>query len=457
MNPLRLLKILVGAELLVSACLFGLRLNATLPTPPPVDDFTDAITGSEILAVPDRFLFDSTAKWRALGETYMQSRFFPKAEACLRAWADRDPKSGDAALWHGCCLEQLGRLAEAREVYLRSARVGSSRVAELAWYRIGRVHLQLEQSAEAASAFDMAGMDHLPSVYQRAKLLIRDGSAVQAVPLLERLSEDHPRDLHVWQLRARLAEALGRPEDAVTARDMVLRSITTLGLEEPHRTMLPQGEPFGLFRQVAQYMQQARAGGAPDAARHLLPLVRDETLWQNKIPLLLEEVAEVEVDAGNLSAARALLEKQIEERGNPTKRSLEALARVELAENRLQQAWQNWTRAERLRPNGVDHQQMADIAQKLGDTAAARRQSGLAAQCSAISSFLNDKLEDARALSRRAIEIDAELPHAWFYLGESERLLGAPSAAKTAFQRCLDLAPNHGRARAQLRRIERGE
>ena len=454
MRSLRLLTFVVGAELLVGAVLFGLRLNATLPTPPPVYDYLDAITGDDILAVPDRFLFDSAAKWRTLGDTYMQGRFFAKAEACLHKAADSDPKSADVALWHACCLEQLGELEQARSVYLRSAQIGSSRNAELAWYRIGRIHLQLEQSQEAQSAFEKAGDDHLPSVYQRAKLLIRGGSAIKAAPLLERLLEDHPRDILVWQLRAQSDDALGRPQEAAVARDTALRSTHSLRLEDPRTAMVPQGEPFGLFRQVSWFMQRPHPGGAQFAAEHLLPLVRDETHWQNKIPLLLEEVAEVQLEAGNLAAARALLDQQIVKLGHPTKRAWAALAQVEFAENHVQQAWQDWSRAERLIPNGVDHDQMAQLAQKMGDSAAARRHRGLAAQSHGISSFLNDKLEDARGLSRRAVEIDATLPHAWYYLGESERLLGDASAAKKAFERCLELMPNHGRARAQLRRLE---
>lgn len=454
MSLLPLLRILVGAELLVCASLFGLRLNATLPAPPPVADYTDAITGAEVLAVPDRFLFDSAAKWRTLGETYMQARFFAKAEACLHAAAERDPRSADIALWHGCCLEQLGMLEEARQVYLRSAQTGSSRIAELAWYRIGRIHLQLEQSAAATTAFEKAGDGHLPSVFQRAKLLIRGGSATEAAPLLERLTEDYPRDIRVLQLQARWAEVLGRPEDAAAARDNVLRSKQTLQLEEPRRSMLPTGEPFGLFPQIARLMQQRRAGDTRFVAEQLLPFVRDEMHWENKIPLLLEEVAEVQLEAGHLSAARTLLDTQLEKRGPPTNKAWELLAQVELAENQTQQAWQDWNRAERMRPNGVDHEKMAQLAQQMGDSAATRRHRGLARQCAGISGFLNDLLEDSRQTFRQAVEIDDELPHAWYYLGETERLLGAPAAAKAAFERCLELMPNHGRAHAQLRRLE---
>jgi tetratricopeptide (TPR) repeat protein len=457
MNLMRVLQVLVGVEAAVCAVLFGLRLNATLPTPPPVGDYTDAITGADLLAAPDRFLFDSAKKWRTLGETYMQSRFFSKGEACLHAAADRDPKSADTALWHGCCLEQLGELEAARAAYLRSAQYGSSRTAELAWYRVGRIHLQLEQGAEATRAFEKAGDDHLPSVYQRAKLLVRGGSAAEAVPLLERLVEDQPRDLHVWQLRARAAEALGNAEEAAAARDIVLRSVHLLHLEEPRMAMLPLAEPFGMYQQIVETMKLRRKGQVDLAAEKLLQIVGDETHWENKFPSLLEVVAEVLLEARNLAMARTLLEQQIEARGAPSKQAWELLAQVEFAENELDPAWDDWCRAERLRPHDVDHEKMAQLAEKRGDSAAARRQRGLARQYAGLSKFLNDRLEDARTSFREAVKVDAELPDAWFHLGETERLLGAPAAAKTAFERCLELMPNHGRARDQLRRLINGK
>lgn len=449
MTVLRWLKILVVAELLVGGVLFGLRLNATLPAPPPVAEYTDAITGGKILAVPDRFLFDSTEKWRTLGQTYLQSTFFAKAEACWHAATDCDPLSADFALRHGCCLEQLGSLEEARQVYLRAAQIGSARIAEVAWYRIGRIHLQWEHSAEAATAFEKAGDDHLPSVFQRAKLLIRSGSAAEAAPLLERLAEDHPRDIRCWQLRARFDEVLGRPEDAAAARDTVLRSILSLPLE-PFKSIIPNHEPAGLYHDVSEAMQRYQAAHTPFAAEQLLPFVRDETFWQNKLPLLLEDVASIQLDAQNLPAARSLLEKQIEKRRAPTWRTWELLARVEFAEKHLQQAWQHWNRAERLRPDAVDHDQMAQLALALREDRAARRHRGLARQASGFRAFLNDMLDDSRQMFREAVEIDDELPSAWYYLGETERLLGAPEAAKPAFERCLHLMPNHGRARDRL-------
>lgn len=455
MSILRLLRILIGAELVVCGVLFGLRWNATLPAPPAVAEYTDAITGAEILALPDRFLFDSAVKWRTLGQMYMQSKFFAKAEACWRAARDRDPTSANDALWHGCCLEQLGKLEEARQAYVRAAQAGSARIAEPAWYRIGRIHLQLEQAAEAASAFEKAGDNHLPSVYQRAKLLVRAGSAGQAEPLLDRLTEDHPRDIRVLLLKARWAEALGRTGEAAVARDTALRSTSTLEVEELRKTMLPQGEPFGMYDKIARIMQQRQTHDASQIAEQLLPFVRDETLWQNKVPLLLEDVAELQFEARNFASARDLLERQIEQRGPKTNRAWELLARVELAENHLPQAWRLWNRAELLRPNGVDHARMALLAEKLGDGAAARRHRGLAQQCAGISSFLNDGVEAAREAFRQAVTIDADLPHAWYYLGETERLLGAQLAAKAAFARCLELMPNHGRAHDRLRRLER--
>src|SRR5579872_5274598 len=125
MSSLRqVLAALVAIEVLAALLLCGWRMNSTQPSPPAVTSWTDAITGAELLALPDQFLFDSATKWQVLGEAYMSTGFFSKAEACLRQAAIIDPASPDIPLLHGFCLERLGLLSEARDVYRQAAALG---------------------------------------------------------------------------------------------------------------------------------------------------------------------------------------------------------------------------------------------------------------------------------------------------------------------------------------------
>src|SRR5262249_60495809 len=92
-------------------------LNSPAPAPPLVEQYNDVLTGRELLALPDQFLFDSVRKWQTLAETYMAFGNFSKADACFRRAAAADPRSPELALHPGYCLVRLGRLVEAPEAF----------------------------------------------------------------------------------------------------------------------------------------------------------------------------------------------------------------------------------------------------------------------------------------------------------------------------------------------------
>ena len=46
------------------------------------------------------------------------------------------------------------------------------------------------------------------------------------------------------------------------------------------------------------------------------------------------------------------------------------------------------------------------------------------------------------------------IAHAWFYLEETERFLGDTQAARAAYDRCLELNPDHGRTLVARKKID---
>lgn len=449
----RLLSILVGVELLVAGVLCGLRLNSTRPTDPSVEIYTDSMTGSELLALPDRFLFDGPEKWRVLGETYLKFGFLHKAEACLQRAVESAPRSAEIAVLHGYCLDRLGQLDDAQRAFARAAQQGQGPVRETAAYFLGRVYLQREQPVEAADAFERAGDDHFPGLYQRAKLLVRSGKLAEAAPLVQRLTQHLPGEVRVWQIAARFADAVGQPGAAADAADASEWAHSLLPIHSLPSGMFITTEELGMARVFNQAVLQQRAGNKLGAAQRVLPLIRDETRWQNSNPWLLESVAAVHLEAGNVSAARNLLDRQITHECFPSARAWQLLGQVELSEKHPEQAWRAWSRAQFMNPATVDHEAMSRLAENRGDAEAARLHRGLAQQYAGIDALRHNKLDQAQAGFHQAVSIDSELPGAWFYLGEAERLRGAPRAAETAYRRCLELKPNHGRARARLERL----
>jgi tetratricopeptide (TPR) repeat protein len=449
----KFLTVLVPVELAVAGCLVAWRLNATLPTPPPVSIYTDAITGDELLALPGRFLFDSVEKWRTLGETYMAMGFFAKAEACLRRASTGDPRSAPLALAHGYCLERLGLLDEAEDAYRQAVERSRAGSAAESWYRLGRIHLQNEQPVEAAEAFAMAGDTHFPSVYQRARILVRSGRAADAAPLIDRLAAGHPHDLLVWQLRAQADEALGHKEAAAEARDSIERAERTLQLDDAHGGLVKAREAIGFGRELARAFADRSAGRIDTSAERLARLALGEIRRQNRDPSFVQDAAAVQLELGHPELTRQLMERQIQQEGFPTARAWELLGAAEYFQNRPRRAWEDWGHAVLMQPDGVDHYKLSQVAKQDGNELLFRKHLGLAHQFSGLELFRSDHLAEAADRLQQAVAVDPALADAWYYLGESERLRDRRSSATAALQRCLKLNPVHGRARAALERL----
>ena len=450
---LRLLTALVIFELISALMLVGLRLNSTRLVPPLVEQYNDAVFGRELVALPDSFLFDSTAKWQTLGETYMAFGRFSKAEGCLQRAVQSAPRSAEIAFLHGYSLERLGKIDAAKEAFGRAATQGAGRIVPRAWYRLGRMRLQSDDAAEAARAFESAGDDHLPSVFQRAKLLIRSGEASRAEALLEILSEAHPDDAHVWQLKARAAAESGRQSDAIAAWDAFDRAGQTLALDDMDAVFEPIRNRFGLGRELERAVAEHAAGRSQQAAERMTRVVDGGNGWQNTYLFLLLDAAEMQVMAENAPAARALLARQIKDEEFLNPKVWKLLGDVEFLERRPEEALAAYTRADRMQPTIVDHWKLGSVFERLGNVAEAQRYLGLAGQFAGIGLFRKNNLHEARTTLKKAAPIQADLPSLWFYLGQTERLLGNNREAEAAYGRCLALNPNHGRALVWLDRL----
>ena len=81
------------------------------------------------------------------------------------------------------------------------------------------------------------------------------------------------------------------------------------------------------------------------------------------------------------------------------------------------------------------------------------RQSTLRLHAIGIADLRNSKIQLATEAFQQALQVDDSLFRSWFYLGECYRLSGKSSLAKDAYRRCLELAPNHGRAQNCLDKL----
>jgi tetratricopeptide (TPR) repeat protein len=443
----------VVLELAAAATMVGLRLNSTMPAAPLVAQYTDTLTGRELLAFPGKFLFDSAAKWRNLAETYATFGYFAKADGCYRRLVASD-RTPETAFYHGYCLVRLGRLDEASSEFRRVTEARDLRFGPRAWYFLGTIHLRREQPEEAMQAFERAGDEHLLSVFQRAKYLVRSGDVAEAAPLIDRLAEALPQDVKVWQLRAHAAEAQGHSQDAIAARDALDRAKVILTGDDTEEFFANIRKRFGMAREIAAAVEERRAGDVAKSADRLARLVRPGTFWENQYLYMVQDAAAIHLQAGNLAEARGLAVRQIEIEEFPTPTAWQIRGEADYSKQNWSQALEAWSHAERLKPNAVDHVKLATAVEHVGDTAAARRHLALAGLFNGVDLFREGELDEARTMFRQSLSIADDIADLWFYLAECERQLGEPRPAEAAYRRCLELNPAHGRAAVRLGEVE---
>jgi len=96
------------------------------------------------------------------------------------------------------------------------------------------------------------------------------------------------------------------------------------------------------------------------------------------------------------------------------------------------------------------HYKLAEYYEGKKDAATARAHFARAYFGLGHEAFWNRDLPSAAAALSKAVEYTPDLAAAWFYLGEIDRLRGRAAPAREAYERCLKIDPDHGRAHTGL-------
>lgn len=422
--------------------------------PPPDMEVVDALTRRDLANLHQRTAAELAAKqdaaddWLLLGQAYYAYGFFAAATPCFEKAVERSPESSYAKFLLGVSLERTGRLEEAIDQFRGMLRTAGDKQKPAIWHEIGRCFLRLENAASAEDSFVNAG-DHAPALAQLARLRIQSGRGEEAAQPINALVRLQPRATETFLLNARAAALMGDVNFAQQCRDRA----------EYNAERFPSD---AISKMVDQVRVQYGAYKLGDQATKLIA----EKKWKDAATLLRQDfeashnrgaafhLAGAEINAGRPHAAIELLETMIEERGIFPP-ALVLLGDAQLAMGQPEQAEKLWEQAEKLNHGPEAHQRLAARYDKTGRPAEAKRQRALVHESEGVGRLRSANPSQAARDFEAAVALEPALSRSWFYLGECRRFLGDLANARAAYQKTLELSPNHGRAIAALELISK--
>lgn len=424
--------------------------RASLPLPPVVDaSITDASSAADLAEWLERCRGDSVDAWTHAGEALQSCGFFPEAEVCLGRAAQLAPKDPEAAYRWGLVLIRVARYEQAREQFKLAARLRHPR-SDACWYFIGRCWLRDEHPDEARDAFLRART--LPAArYELARLALRRGAVDEAVTLLDELERQDPGSIDVGVLLARADGYRGVDQDdpeAVEQADLAKHRLESPFLDEAFRFHDVRSH-IGIVPRQDEAQRLVTDGRLDDAAAVLRRLLDER--FSSAIAIHLADVLH---SAQRDDEAVEVLQEAVR-RAGPSPDRLIHLADILDGLGRTDEALAARNRAVAMRsgPAVVDaHLALAELHERRGDKELSARHLALARLGEGQQACWQGDWKTAAEQLDQAVAIDPQLAEAWYYLGEARRHSRRPETAVEAYERCVELRPEHGGALTRLGR-----
>jgi tetratricopeptide (TPR) repeat protein len=420
---------------------------------PPLPDLAlvDASTAQDIR---DRAATCYSAEdWRKLAATLFAAGFFSESEACYRQALEMGPQRADLHYDWGFLLSQMGRMNESNHQFRQALDLGYTR-PDHCWYFVGRNYLRLEQPDKAAEAFGK-GTDLLANRYEWSRILYRQGRLDKASDLAEAVQRADPRAIEANFMSHRIELALGhtaKADEYHELGDLATHKLPTPFMHEWYRLEKIRKQEMSFERHYDRAHELMNAGKFEPAAEVLRQMIQEK--WDAPA---LDRLAFVEEKRGNSDQAVRLLEEILERLG-PSSKYLEQLG-VTLEEiGRLEKAREAWQQG--LAVHSQENlkslcSSLQESYARSGDEDKVKYYLARVAFYVGVEKFRAWEFPMAEKALSDAVSMDPNLTQAWFYLGEARRWLNEKEPAREAYERCLQLNPQHGRALLGLQRLNR--
>ena len=457
-SDLKYIKILLAVVIVAEIVVIVRKSFDPIPPPLPVSNLTslEEPVADAIRAAEKKHKRIVSGSWMALGDLYRSFGLLPEAAYCYEQVDKLDPKETAHLYYWALCHSRMGNLDKSNGLFQRAIDANPKVLqAQYALVRMGQDRLR-QGNTESAKEYLRRAVQIGASKIWLCRLLIRQGSIPEAIALLEISINQFKRSIRAHQLLAWAYEKQGDKEKARFHYEMSLRSTAQVPSDEPvrqedERILGQYGSPA---LQLQSYMleQQGKLEEALRLSDQALAITwKEDYALQNAFLLMKSndpnkaiQVLKQCIDwAGESAETLQLLGDAYDQAKNPTK------------------AIETWENAARLSASRRPLQDIS-VREKLvrayrevgGDAELVREHEGFFHFARGKMAFLGGELVDAEKDLQQAVKLIPKEAIAWYYLAESLRHNKLDAKAEKAYEECLKLNPNFGRAIRGLRYLK---
>ena len=443
----RALIVLVVVELVST---IGIMLLVSPATPLPVTQLGTQESGLilDMQAVEAQHDPRETQSWVTIGDFYCAFGLLPEAEYCLQEAARLGTLNEDGLLLRGNIISRLGRMEEAEQYFRQVIDFHGERASD-AWIQLGLDALRRNDPKQAEKALRQSG-DQPVAMLALARLLMRTDRATEALILLDRILELYPGSLRALQLKSWACEALGDDQGARENYELSLRHVQVISMLTPvrqHDEEMHQQHGPGRFLfesgRMEQRGDQAAAVDLVEQAIEAMKPLRRSYYSMRAAQLYLE------IDRPKPALRHLRLVLLID---GETTENWELVGNAWYALGDKQKARQAWLEGTRFRAskfvpaNQYLQRNLAEAFTESGESELARYHTGMMHHESGLLAWRKNDLRSALVAFTAAVENVPEHAANWYYLAETRRAENDREGARVAYQQCLQLDANHGRA-----------
>ena len=402
--------------------------------------------------------YHSKTAWIDLAKVYTSYGLLPNARYAMTRAEALGELDDEATLLYGTCLSRLGEIAEARSHFRKLAN-GRGEYRVDAWVQMGLDYLRVEQPIEARDALMQASQDSVAELAV-SRLLIHMGHTQQALSTLDSMIRRNPDSMRAHQMKGWALEALGRTEEAWASEHYSTHCSDTVTIHTVTRKwdedMLQQ---YGAAKHLMQSEMQVQKNDLDAAINTMKESIEKlHPLWR---PHYTKRLANLYTMNGQSEEAVNALAAWLIHNGESAV-LWEMVGDAWFASGNLEKAVNAWLEATRYRGGQQEeviallriHQNLASVLKQQGRGELSDYHVVMAKYEEGRIHWRDDRISEAVAAFEQVTADLPEFADAWYFLGESRYASGDFEGARLAFNGCLAINANYGRAIEALARIK---